>query len=120
LLKFSLATSESYKDKDGQRKEKTEWHRVNVWGKRGEALAGFLRKGERVAVEGSIRSSSYEKNGEKRTSVEIHATDIELLGDKGSAPRQEPAQAPRSGWVKPQPYAAQPDDSGSNFDDIPF
>ena len=83
VLKLRLATTETYLDKNQQRQERTEWHSVTLWGKRGEALAKFLTKGERIFVEGSLRTSSYEKNGEKRYSTEINATNIILTGSKG-------------------------------------
>ena len=80
VLKLRLATTETYLDKNQQRQERTEWHSITLWGKRGEALAKFLTKGERIFVEGSLRTSSYEKNGEKRYSTEINATNIILTG----------------------------------------
>jgi single-strand DNA-binding protein len=80
VLKLRLATTETYLDKNQTRQERTEWHSVTLWGKRGEALAKFLTKGERIFVEGSLRTSSYEKNGEKRYSTEINATNIILAG----------------------------------------
>ena len=82
VLKLRLATTETYLDKNQTRQERTEWHSVTLWGKRGEALAKFLTKGERIFVEGSLRTSSYEKNGEKRYSTEINATNI-ILGGRG-------------------------------------
>jgi single-strand DNA-binding protein len=80
VLKLRLATTETYLDKNQTRQERTEWHQVTLWGKRGEALSKFLTKGERIFVEGSLRTSSYEKNGEKRYSTEINATNIILAG----------------------------------------
>ena len=80
VLKLRLATTETYLDKSQTRQERTEWHSVTLWGKRGEALAKFLTKGERIFVEGSLRTSSYEKNGEKRYSTEINASNIILAG----------------------------------------
>ena len=80
VLKLRLATTETYLDKNQTRQEKTEWHSVTMWGTRGEALAKFLTKGERIFVEGSLRTSSYEKNGEKRYSTEINASNIILAG----------------------------------------
>lgn len=80
VLKLRLATTETYLDRNQARQERTEWHSVTMWGKRGEALAKFLTKGERIFVEGSLRTSSYEKNGEKRYSTEINASNIILAG----------------------------------------
>jgi single-strand DNA-binding protein len=83
VLKLRLATTESYVDRDSVRQERTEWHRVTLWGKRGEALAKILRKGERVFVEGRISTTSYEKDGEKRYSTEVVATNVILSGRGG-------------------------------------
>lgn len=82
ILKLRLATTESYLDKNNTRQERTEWHSVTMWGKRGEALSRFLQKGERIFVEGRISTSSYEKDGEKRYRTEIIANNI-ILGGRG-------------------------------------
>jgi single-strand DNA-binding protein len=80
VLKLRLATTETYLDRNNTRQERTEWHSVTLWGKRGEALAKFLAKGERIFVEGSLRTSSYEKDGEKRYRTEINANNVILAG----------------------------------------
>jgi single-strand DNA-binding protein len=82
ILKLRLATTETYLDKNNTRQERTEWHSVTMWGKRGEALSRFLQKGERIFVEGRISTSSYEKDGEKRYRTEIIANNI-ILGGRG-------------------------------------
>lgn len=82
ILKLRLATTESYLDKNNARQERTEWHSITMWGKRGEALSRFLQKGERIFVEGRISTSSYEKDGEKRYRTEIIANNI-ILGGRG-------------------------------------
>lgn len=84
VLHMRLATTESFLDKDKVRRERTEWHRVTVWGKRGEALAKFLTKGSTVFIEGSLRTTSYDdRDGTKRYSTEINANNIILTGGKG-------------------------------------
>ena len=82
VLKLRLATTETYLDKANARQERTEWHSITVWGKRGEALAKILSKGSSIFVEGSLRTSSYEKDGEKRYRTEINANNIILAGGK--------------------------------------
>jgi single-strand DNA-binding protein len=82
VLKVRLACTESYLDKAGTRQDRTEWVNVTVWGKRGEALSKILSKGSSIFVEGSLRTSSYEKNGEKRYSTEVNATNIILAGGR--------------------------------------
>ncbi|RJX31451.1 MAG: single-stranded DNA-binding protein [Desulfarculus sp.] len=79
-----LATSESFKDREGNQQERTEWHRVVAWSKLGEIAAQYLSKGRQVYVEGSIRTRSWEgQNGEKRYMTEIVARDIQFLGGQG-------------------------------------
>lgn len=86
---FSLATTEVWRDKQGQKQEKTEWHRINVWGKSAEALAEYLSKGKQVYVEGRIQTSEYtDKDGNPRKSVEIRADRVVLLGHKGGNGQQ--------------------------------
>ncbi|HVJ93207.1 MAG TPA: single-stranded DNA-binding protein [Labilithrix sp.] len=83
VLKLRLATTETYLDRNNARQERTEWHAVTLWGKRGEALAKFLSKGERIFVEGRLQTSSYEKDGEKRYRTEVVANNIILAGRGG-------------------------------------
>ncbi|MCL2777332.1 MAG: single-stranded DNA-binding protein [Polyangiaceae bacterium] len=82
VLKLSLATTVSFFDKNKQqRQERTEWHTVKVWGKRGEALSPILNKGARVLILGRIESYNYEtKDGQKRSATEIIAEDVWLAG----------------------------------------
>jgi single-strand DNA-binding protein len=96
ILKLRLATTETYLDKNNVRQERTEWHRVTLWGKRGEALGKFLAKGDRIFVEGRLQTSSYEKNGEKRYSTDVIATNIILSG--GGRGRGEGAPAREGGY----------------------
>jgi single-strand DNA-binding protein len=83
VLKLRLATNETYLDRNNVRQERTEWHRVTVWGRRAEALGKFLQKGDSLFVEGRLQTSSYEKNGEKRYSTEVVANNIILSGGRG-------------------------------------
>jgi single-strand DNA-binding protein len=90
VCNFSLATDESYKDKSGERVKRTEWHRIVVWGKQADIAQQYLTKGSLVYVEGRIQSREWEKDGQKRTSVEIVADNFRMLGDRAqttSAPR---------------------------------
>jgi single-strand DNA-binding protein len=80
VLKLRVATNESYLDRNNARQERTEWHRVTVWGRRAEALGKILTKGDSLFIEGRIQTSSYEKNGEKRYSTEVVANNIILSG----------------------------------------
>lgn len=88
ILKLRLATTENYLDRNNARQERTEWHQITMWGKRGEALAKFLQKGDRLFVEGRIQTSSYEKDGEKRYRTEVVATNVILNGGNGNGASQ--------------------------------
>ena len=93
VLNIRLATTESYLDANKQRQERTDWHSIVVWGKRGEALAKILTKGSTIFIEGSLRTTSYEKNGEKRYKTEVIAQNVILAGSKPGAQqggRREP------------------------------
>jgi single-strand DNA-binding protein len=136
VLKLRLATTESYVDKSGTRQERTDWHRITVWGKRGEALSKFLAKGSSIFVEGRLQTSSYEKNGEKRYTTDIVANNIILAGrgrgggaeqgegggrgerSYGGGGGRTPASAPAAADEAPDAFAG-----GGGFegdDEIPF
>jgi single-strand DNA-binding protein len=84
VLNLRLATTESYLDKDKVRRERTDWHSVVVWGKRGEALAKILNKGSSIFIEGSLRTSSYDdRDGNKRYKTEVIANNVILAGRGG-------------------------------------
>lgn len=91
VVNFSMATDESWTDKSGAKQEKTEWHRVTVFGKLAEICGKYLVKGKLIYIEGKLSTSSYEKNGEKRYSTGIIAGQMKMLDSKkeGSAPSEE-------------------------------
>lgn len=80
VARFPLATSESYKDKNGEKHETTEWHNVVMWRGLAEVAEKYLKKGASVFIEGKIKTSTYEKDGEKRYSTEIVADQMTMLG----------------------------------------
>jgi single-strand DNA-binding protein len=130
VLKLRLATTESYADRNNVRQERTEWHRVTVWGRRAEALGKFLQKGDLLFVEGRIQTSSYEKNGEKRYSTEVVANNIVLPGSRGGrgegAPMREGPRATRDAGADAPPADDYAEAHGAGAtpssadDDIPF
>src|SRR5512140_467873 len=84
VCEMRVATSESWNDKNGQRQERTEWHRIVVWGKRAEVCSKYLSKGRQVYVEGRIQTRSYDdKEGNKKYMTEIIASDVQFLGGGG-------------------------------------
>ena len=109
---LNLATTERWKDKDGEKQEKTEWHRIIVWGKTAESLSQYLTKGKQIYVEGKLQTRQWDdKEGVTRYTTEIKADRITLLGSGGR--RDESGQRQGNDDVK----------SGSEpltADDIPF
>ncbi len=90
VLNLRIATTETYLDKDKVRRERTDWHNVVVWGKRGEALAKILGKGSSLFIEGSLRTSSYDdRDGNKRYKTEVIANNVILAGRGRGAPAGE-------------------------------
>ncbi|MCB9652365.1 MAG: single-stranded DNA-binding protein [Deltaproteobacteria bacterium] len=84
VANFRIATSEQWTDRSGEKQERTEWHRIVVWGKTAEICGEYLRKGRSVYVEGRLQSREWEdKEGVKRTTVEINADRVLFLGGRG-------------------------------------
>lgn len=115
VCNVSLATSESWTDKNGQRQEKTEWHRLTIWGRRGESVAKHLSKGRQVYVEGKIQTREWQdSDGNKRYTTEVVCNNVVFLG---SNPDSRPA-AKNGGDPGPQePVGAA---SGFSDDEVPF
>lgn len=80
VCNFTVATSESYKDKSGNRQEKTEWSRIVVWGKLAELCNQYLSKGRQVYVEGRLQTRMWEKDNHKNYITEINATTVQFIG----------------------------------------
>lgn len=91
VANFNMATTEKWTGKDGQKQEKTEWHRCTLWGKQADAVAQYLTKGKQVYVEGKLETRQYEKDGQKHYSTEIKVDNVVLLG--GGQERPAPSQA---------------------------
>ena len=132
VTNLSLATSEQWTDKQtGQKVEKTEWHRVSMFGKVAEIAGEYLRKGSQVYIEGKLQTREWEKDGIKRYTTEIVVDmqgTMQLLGKRDQSDQQpRPASSPRSQQQTPAPQQAAPQsapqpapDFDSFDDDIPF
>lgn len=84
VCNFPIATSESWKDKQGNKQERTEWHDIVVWGKIGENCAKYLKKGRQVYVEGRLQTRSWDDdNGNKRYATDVIARDVQFLTGSG-------------------------------------
>lgn len=122
---YKMVTDESYKDRDGNTVERSEWHNIVAWGKAGEIIAQYMKKGSQMFVEGRLQSRKYEdKEGQTRYVTEIVVGDFSFLdsggqrGDGESAPRAASAPASRDNGG----MAAAPAPAGTSVDDddLPF
>ena len=97
VANLSVATSEQWKDKQsGEKQERTEWHRVSMFGRLGEIASQYLAKGSLVYIEGRLQTDKYEKDGVTKYATKIIAKDMQMLGGKGeqtSQPQQQPEQS---------------------------
>lgn len=119
VANFSVATSEEWKDKESnEKKERTEWHRIVAFGKLGEICGEYLSKGKQIYVEGRIQTRSWEdKDGNKKYTTEIVASDVQFLDKKDSGS----GDYPRKGLDdKQERGAGGPSYHDSKDDDIPF
>jgi len=110
ITNFSIATSIEWKDKTtGEKKEKTEWHRVVTFRKLAEICGNYLTKGRQVYIEGRLQTRSWEKDGETRYTTEIVATDMKMLGPKpdragGQPDHDQPPEPPNSDYPDDIPF----------------
>ncbi|MDU4301377.1 MAG: single-stranded DNA-binding protein [Eikenella corrodens] len=117
VCNFSLATTESWKDQSGQKKERTEWHAITLYRKLAEIAAKYLQKGSLVYLEGRIQSRKYTgKDGIERTAYEIVCSEMKMLGGKaeGGEGQHNPPPPPQA---RQQSAAPVPQD---DIDDVPF
>lgn len=115
VANFSIATSDEWTDKaTGEKKERTEWHRVVAWRKLGEICGEYLSKGRQVYVEGKLQTRSWEKDGVTRYSTEIIASDVQFLGGRNAADSYRSSESAPSQGYEGQQLTDRHDD------DIPF
>ena len=115
VCNFTMATDEVYKDRAGERQKRTEWHRIVVWAKLAEICQQYLKKGSLVYIEGRIQSRQWDdRDGNKRTTVEVVANTMKMLG-----PRAEAAPPPEAAAEHSGEEAAPPAPEISD-EDIPF
>jgi single-strand DNA-binding protein len=117
VTNITLATSENWKDKEsGEKKERTEWHRVVFFNRLAEIAAEYLRKGSQVYVEGSLRTRKWEKDGQTHYTTEIVASDMQMLGGRGGSGGYEGQGGRDTGSSSAAPAPVNDDFD----DDIPF
>lgn len=120
VANFSLATTDSWTDKGGSRQERTEWHNIVAWSRLADLSKRFLTKGRQVYVEGRLRTREWtDRDGNKRRTTEVIASQMVLLGSRGEAAEHAPAAAPQpsAGNSEPEPAI---EEGGITDDDLPF
>ena len=112
VANFTLATNERWTDQAGEKQERTEWHRIVVWGKQAEIAGEYLRKGRQIFVEGSLQTREWtDRDGNKRYTTEVKALRFEMLGARDDRATSS---------ATPEPAQAGSDGGGYQEDDIPF
>ena len=136
VASVTLATTETWKDKQGQKQERTEWHNLSFFGRSAEVVGQYLKKGSQIYVEGRIRTEKWtDKEGKDRYTTKIMADSMQMLGSKSSSGggnqgggdeyQQQPERAAAPARPAPTPAAARPAPAAKNNfddfdDDIPF
>ena len=115
VASFTLATTERYRDRNGELRENTEWHNIVAWRNSADLAEKFIRKGSQIYIEGKLRTRSWtDQQGVKKFTTEVVVDNIQLLGKRGDTPggdgpegyaQQRPAQ-PQGGYPQPGPYSA--------------
>lgn len=123
VCNLNLATTESWKDKNGEKREKTEWHRCVAWGKQAETIGKYMTKGSKVYIEGSLETQEWEKDGEKRYTTQVRVKDFQFLDSKKDGQRSERPSSRQGtgGYGDDGGYGSTPSQGyGGADDDIPF
>lgn len=116
VCRLSVATSENWTDREGQKQERTEWHRIVVWGKLAELCGKYLSKGRQAYIEGRLQTRSWEdQQGQKRYTTEIVANTVQFLGGQTEA---RPSQASQGQEFGNQDFGPEPNFDSN--DEIPF
>jgi single-strand DNA-binding protein len=124
-VQFTVATNRRFRDQQGQEQERTNWFRVTAWGRLAETLdnltqQGYLGKGRQVYVEGRLDAREYQdQNGQTRTSLDVNATEFQLLGTRGDAEGGGQFDAGQGGGGRSGGRGGDMEDP-SSFDDVPF
>jgi single-strand DNA-binding protein len=126
VANFTLATNDRWRDKEGNNQERTEWHRIVVWGKSAENCAQYLQKGRSVYIEGRLQTREWEdKDGNKRQTTETIAQTVQFLGGRGGAgggaePGAEPGGGPSRDSGSSGAGAGGGESSAPPSNDVPF
>lgn len=122
VTRFSIATSEVWVDKSGQKQEKTEWHKIVVWGKLAEVVKKYTEKGSVVHIQGKLSTRSWEDNGQKKYSTEIIASQVQFVSSKNPKMNGKTERQEEGGDFSTSDFqdSENPEPSFNSSDDIPF
>lgn len=124
VANITIATTETWKDKGGEKQEQTEWHRVAMFGKTAEIAGEYLKKGSQVYIEGKLQTRKWtDKEGQERYTTEIRADRMQMLGSRSGgsermAPSEDDAAPPRSSPASAKKPAGASSAKGGGFDDL--
>ena len=120
VANFSLATNSSFKDSDGNWNDKTEWHNIVTFGRTAEVAGEYLKKGKLVYIDGRLQTSSWEdQNGQKRYKTEIVASELQLIGSRGTGESSGETAEP-SEQAEEAPVSEDTPPANEEEDDLPF
>lgn len=120
LTTFNVATSENWKDKDGQKQERTEWHRIVVWGKLAEICGKYLAKGREAFIEGKLQTRSWEdQQGQKKYTTEVVATNVQFIGGQSQQSSSDYSNQNDTSNDPFSDFSPEPDFNNAG-DEIPF
>ncbi len=124
VARFTLATNETYKDRDGNKKTTTEWHNITVWRGLAKVVEQYVKKGNQLYIEGKLTTRSYEKDGQTRYFTEVVANNMEMLDrasdSSGSYNNQEAQQNSNNTASTPPEIDTNEAQSYDETDDLPF
>ncbi|MGM0566059.1 MAG: single-stranded DNA-binding protein [Bacteroidota bacterium] len=120
MARINIATTEVYRDRDQNKQERTEWHRVILWQKLAEIAEKYLKKGDQVYIEGSLRTRSYEQDGQTKYITEIRGENMTMLGSpsSGQGKQKSSGQSEMAGSKVQEPEGE--GDVPAPDDDLPF
>ena len=121
VANFSMATSETYKDRQtGEKREQTEWHNVVLWRGLAEVAEKYVKKGDMIYIEGKLRTRSWEKDGVTRYTTEVVGDNMTMLGGSGGGSSQQGGDYSQQSQPMQQESAPSQDSAGDATDDLPF
>ena len=129
VCSFSIATTEKFTDKQGQKQEETEWHNIVAWNKQADIMAQYLSKGSSVYIEGKLKTQSWDDNGQKKYKTDVVVSNFQFIGGTKQGGSQEQSQGQngggfgspqQNGFNQPQQHQQQPQFQQPQQSEMPF